>query len=530
MSERGASGAPPDAHGLPEFEGPPESHRPPETYRPLDISSGLRANARRFPGKIAVTMGAARLSYGALVERMNRVSNAVSALGLGPGQNAAIMAGNSPEYFEIVAGVSATGAAIATVNPRQTPDELGAIAQDCAARIIFTDAAFEDAVRAADLPQGAQVVVIGPAYEAWIARAAATPPETTPPEWATFAIPYTSGTTGRPKGVCLSHRSRVISFFTFASVYGCFGEADRFLVTTPLFHGGGFAFPMAALFLGGAVDLMPHYAPDLLLDAMASGAHSGSFVVPTQFHGMFDLGEAALARLSGHRFRSVVCNAAPLPEDTKLAALTWLGEGVLHETYGSTEAGVVTNLYPAEMRAKQNCAGRPIAGQSVRLLGEDGAEVAPGEVGELFSNGPTLFNGYWNRPEETAASFRDGWFSAGDLARADDEGFLHIVDRKKDMILSGGVNIYPRDIEEVLFAHDAVAEAAVVGIPDPRWGEAVCAFVRAAGPQDPEALIGWCRDRLAPHKVPKSVRFVDAIPRNAAGKVLKKDLRAQVMS
>ena len=503
---------------------------PPETYRPLDIASGVRVNADRFPGRTAVRQGERSLTYGAMAARMNRVTHACLAAGVAADRPAAIVAGNLPEYFEIVAGASATGGPIATVNPRQTEGELRAILEDCEARVVFADPAFEEVIRAA-APAGAEVVVLGEPYEAWIGRASDAEPGFTPPEWATFAIPYTSGTTGRPKGVCLSHRSRTVSFMTYGSIYGCFSEDDRFLVTTPLFHGGGFAFPMATLWLGGEVELMTAPGPEPLARTIAEGRHSGTFVVPTQFHGMFDLPAPLRDGLSRHGFRAVICNAAPLPEETKLEALDRLGEGVLHETYGSTEGGVITNLAPKDMRRKVNCAGRAAVGQRIRLLDDAGRAVPVGEVGELFSNSAVLFNGYWKRPEETAAGFRDGWFSAGDLARRDEEGFHYIVDRKKDMILSGGVNIYPRDIEETLYAHPGVAEAAVVGLPDPRWGEAVCAFVRAtpgAGTDAAaaESILAWCRDRLAPHKRPKEVRFIEAIPRNAAGKVLKKDLRA----
>jgi acyl-CoA synthetase (AMP-forming)/AMP-acid ligase II len=495
----------------------------PASYLPLDIGSGVRTNARRFPDKRAIVQGEDFLTYGQVAARMNRVSNGCQAMGLEPGANAAIAMANRSEYFEIVSGVSATGAAIATVNPMQTEAELASILEDCDARIVFTDAANHERVRAATQ---APILVIGDNYESWLSRATATPLTTPPEEWQTFAIPYTSGTTGKPKGVCLPHRSRVLSFFTYASIYGCFGIDDRFLVTTPLFHGGGFAYPMASLFLGGEVELMPAYSPELLFEMCASGVHTGTFVVPTQLNSMFQLPDKQLYRLSGNNFRAMVCNAAPLPEQTKHETLNWFGDGILHETYGSTEAGVVTNLYPSQMRDKANCAGRPITGQSVRLLDDGGNEVPVGEIGELFSQSATVFNGYWNRPEETDASFRDGWFSAGDLARMDEEGFLYIVDRKKDMILSGGVNIYPRDIEEVLYAMPGVIEAAVVGVPDEKWGEAVCAFVRT-GPDRPDAdaIVAYCRDRMAPHKVPKSVQYVDAIPRNAAGKVLKKDLR-----
>ncbi|MGI9485923.1 MAG: class I adenylate-forming enzyme family protein [Geminicoccaceae bacterium] len=496
---------------------------PGPSYRPLDIASGVRANADRLPDKTALRQGEVSLTYSDLGARMNRLANGIVAAGVTPGSTIALLSANRPEYFDVVAGASSMGAAVATINPRQTETEIAAILDDCDPKLIFSDPASAEKVRASTK---ARVHIFGDAYEDWLKRASDRAPNPLPEEWETFAIPYTSGTTGQPKGVCLSHRSRVISFFVFASIYGCFGPRDRFLVTTPLFHGGGFAFPMASLFLGGEVELMPAYAPDILLDRMTSGGNTGTFVVPTQLHGLFDLPERDLARLSEHNFRSIICNAAPLPEETKHKALEHFGDGCLHETYGSTEAGVVTNLYPDEMRRKQNCAGRPIAGQHVRLLGEDGAPVAASEIGELFSNGPTLFNGYLNKPEETAASFRDGWFSAGDLAREDEEGFIHIMDRKKDMILSGGVNIYPRDIEEVLYTLPGIAEAAVVGVPDRRWGEAVCAFLRPVDtPPEEQAVLAACRAGLAPHKVPKTIRFVEEIPRNAAGKVLKRALR-----
>lgn len=495
----------------------------PETYRSLDIGSGVRVNARRFPGKEAVRQGDQVLSYGALGARMNRVTHASEAAGLGKGANAAILSANVPEYFEVVAGASATGAAVATVNPNQTVGELSAILEDCDARLVFCDATHAEKVQeAATVP----VHVFGADYEDWLSRASDRHPDVLPEEWETFAIPYTSGTTGKPKGVSLPHRSRVVSFLVFASVYGCFGVDDHFLVTTPLFHGGGFAFPMATLFLGGTVELMPAYSPGTLARLIGEGRHSGTFVVPTQLHSIFDLSEAERAQLANHRFRSVICNAAPLPEETKLGALERLGEGVLHETYGSTEGGVITNLAPIDMLRKQNCAGQPIAGQDVRLLDDAGAPVAVGEIGELFSNGPTLFNGYWNRPEETKACFRGNWFSAGDLARMDDEGYVYIMDRKKDMILSGGVNVYPREIEEVLFALPGVNEAAVIGVPDTHWGEAVCAYVRSGNEQPLESnLLAACREKLAPHKVPKAIRFIDVIPRNVAGKVMKRELR-----
>ena len=491
---------------------------PPDPYRPMTVADGLLSHAAAAPKRPALRWEGGALTYGALAERVSRVAQA-SAGAVGPGARAAIVAPNVPEYFEVVLGVSLAGGAVATLNPRQTPSELRAVLEDSAPRLIVADAGSEALVREAAEGSGAAIRIVGRDYGAWRDAARPIRPAVPVDERETFAIPYTSGTTGAPKGVMLSHRSRVVSALIYASVYGCFARDDRFLVTTPLHHGGGFAFPLATLTTGGEVVLSS--GPKAL---RAELVHvTGSFVVPTQ------LARLGTAPVGAPGLRAVICNAAPLPEAVKLGALEALGEDVLHETYGSTEAGVVANLFPEEMRLKRACVGRPILGQMVRLLDGD-REAAPGAVGELFSNGPTLFNGYLNRPEETTEGFRDGMFSAGDLARRDEEGFLHIVGRRKDVIITGGVNVIPRDVEEALADHPAVADVAVAGLPDPEWGEAVCAFVVRAGPVDEAELLALARTALAPHKRPKQVRFVDEIPRSPAGKVLKRALREGAMS
>jgi long-chain acyl-CoA synthetase len=211
----------------------------------------------------------------------------------------------------------------------------------------------------------------------------------------------------------------------------------------------------------------------------------------------------------------------------KETLVEFFGPGLLHETYGSTEAGIVTNLRPADQLRKQQCVGQPIACTRVKVLDPEGGLCKPDEVGELYSSSPYLFNGYWNRPEETADAFHDGWVTVGDMARRDEEGHIYIVDRKKDMVISGGVNIYPREVEEVLLTHPDIEDVAVIGVPDEKWGEHLKAFIvtRADAALDTQEVIGFCDGRISGMKIPKDIEFIDQVPRNPTGKVLKTALR-----
>jgi len=498
------------------------------SYRPVTIASGVRTSAERTPGKIALREGARELSYARLVKRIDRVANgAVYDLGLKRGDTVMLLAPNCLEYIEIVAGFSEAGIAVATINPRQTAHEIAEIAEDCAARIVIAHPAVEELVRDAKLASPDRILILGDAYEAWLSRAKPEALETATDEREAFAISYTSGTTGKAKGIVLSHRSRVMTFLAMASEYGCYGPEDSYLCVAPLFHGGGFAFAMGSVFLGGFCDVLPAFDPEDILRRLHEGPYTGTFMVPTHYHAILALEDSILARYRSHHLTSLISNAAALPQATKEGIVAQFGDGVLHETYGSTEAGIVTNLRPADQLRKIQCVGLPFVCSSVRLLDDAGREVAQGEVGELYSNSPYLFNGYWDKPEETHAVLRDGWVTAGDMARRDEEGYIFLVDRKKDMIISGGVNIYPREIEEVLIRHAGIADVAVVGVEDSYWGERVKAFVVTEGEDAPapEEIIAFAKEYLAPHKAPKDIAFIDAVPRNPAGKILKRTLR-----
>ena len=250
-------------------------------------------------------------------------------------------------------------------------------------------------------------------------------------------------------------------------------------------------------------------------------------MVPTLFKAIFALEKPLLDRYRDIPLRALMSNAAPLPQRTKEVIIDYFGEGLLHELYGSTEGGIVTNLRPKDQLRKAQCVGHPFTMNQVKLLDEAGQPVDRGQVGELFNTSPCLFLGYWNNPGTTEAAMRDGWFSAGDLAWEDEDGCYYIVDRKKDMYISGGVNVFPREVEEFLFRLPGVADAAVVGVPDAYWGEAGKAFLvmRPGETIAPDDVVAACKQNLAGFKVPRHVAFVDSLPRNAAGKVLKTDLR-----
>jgi long-chain acyl-CoA synthetase len=499
----------------------------PATFRPITMASGIRMNATREPGKTALIFGDRRLTYAQLTDRIDRVAVLAIGLGLDAGDRAAIVAANCIEYIEIVDGLAEAGIAVATPNPNQTAAELGYILNDCGARVVFVSPRAEPLVRAADCPAIERIIVIGPEYDDLLqeARAGAALPAID--EWAAFSIPYTSGTTGKPRGVVLPHRSRALVGFCMASEFGCYGPDDHFLAVTPLFHGAGFSFAHAAVFFGGTCEILPGFEPETMLRTLSESGATGTFLVPTIFNALFALERPVLDRWRRFGLKTLMSNAAPLPQKTKEVIVDYFGDGLLHEMYGSTEGGIVCNLRPRDQLRKQQCVGGPFMMNHVKLLDDNGVPVKRGEVGELYNNSPCLFLGYWNNPSATQAALRDGWFSAGDLAWQDEDGCYYIVDRKKDMYISGGVNVYPREIEELLFRLPGVREAAVVGVPDDYWGETGKAFLvmNPGSAIAPDAVIAACKENLAGYKVPRQVAFIDVLPRNAAGKVLKTELR-----
>jgi long-chain acyl-CoA synthetase len=508
----------------------------PASYRAMTITEGLRTSARRQPDKLAFTEATREITHGQLINRINRVSNAGLGLGLNHGDHVALMCSNCFEYVEVICGMSEIGVAPALLNARSTAHETSYICNDARARILFVHKDFQDVAFAADLQTVERIVVIDPGnensdYEKLLAAASSDQPNVHLEEWDVFSMPYTSGTTGHPKGVLLSHRARVNHMlFTMAANYGCYTPTARPLANSPFHTGAGFINALAGPFFGGTTHIPPKFDPEMMLRAIQERGITSMFMVPTHFHAMFNLGTETLNRYDKSALKVIHSNAAPLPQATKVKIIDFFGEGILYETYGSTECGGCTFLRPEDQLRKISCAGQPGPNVWLEIRSEEGEVLGTDQVGEVWIKNGWLFNGYWNKPEATAEALVDGWCTVGDLGKVDEEGYLYLVDRKKNVIISGGQNIFPREIEEVLHHHPAIAEVAVVGKKDDYWGESVTAFVVLRGGQSATAdeLKERCGKELARYKLPKEFYFVDALPKSSAGKVLHRELRDQL--
>ncbi len=503
------------------------------TYRAKTISSGVRASAVRTPGNIALRGDFEPLTYRALVDRVNRVANlAKDGLGLAPGDHVALMCGNRPQFIEVTLGIADAGCATAMISPFATRFEAAYVANDSQAKAIFVDPDFESVIREAELEHDPRIIVLDKRYEDLLSRASGALPNVPVDGSDIFCIPYTSGTTGKPKGVLLSHRARVDHMLlVMAAVQGGYNTTCRTLAFTPFFNGAGFIAALAPIWFGGECRIMHKYDPEQFLHWLEKDRINNIFTVPTHFHGLFKLDESVLRRYDTSSLRVINSNAAALPHSTKERVIDYFGEGILFDSYGATETGGATTIRPEDHMRKVASVGQANPGAEIRIVDADWQPVESGTAGRVAIRNSWLFSGYWNRPEATAATVRDGWVSVGDLGRLDEDNFLFIVDRETNTIISGGQNIFPREIEDVLYGHPAVSEVAIVGKPDDYWGEAVVGFiVLRSGVPEPgfEELRAFCEKKLARYKLPKEFRFVSELPKNGTGKIMHRTLRDQL--
>ena len=490
-----------------------------------DIASGVMAGALRHPDKPALLFEGRCLSFAQLAERIQRVAAlARDELNLRPGDCVAIYAPNCLPYIELVAGLSRAGVMVATPTHRAAKAELRQILDNCQAKLVFCPDDLRSGLAWLD---DASVLSLYTGYEDMLARQSLDQPVPPADAEATFCIPYTSGTTGEPKGVMLSHHCRSHLFAAMAYHFRCLGPQDQHLCFAPLAHGGGYGFAMASIFNGGTLELMAAFDPAHVMTRLASGEVTSVFMVPTHVHQILSLPEDLLAQRKGFRLNGIVVNAAPFARTLKRSAAAFFGEGIIHECYGCTEVGIANALAPELIEEKPGSVGPAIRGTEVLIRRDDRSPAAPGEIGDIWVKSPTLFNGYCRNEAATAEALDDGWLLTGDMGAMDHHGFLSVMDRRKDMVISGGINIYPREIEEVLLRHESVAEATVVGIPDEKWGECLAAvIVRRPGQQASAYEIeAHCRQFLGGYKIPRRITFEDELIRNPAGKVMKRTIK-----
>ncbi|KRB82359.1 hypothetical protein ASE00_09825 [Sphingomonas sp. Root710] len=508
----------------------------------LTITDSLLSSVRKYPDKTAIVFEKRRYTYREFNARVNRAANALLSLGLRKGDRIAILLGNCSEMAELLMAVGKCGMVAVPVNFRFSAPEIQYVVTQphCKAFVFGDDYAGHVAQIRNNLVEVRHFVAVGApllegthAYEPLLAVSSEVEPSVAVGDNDPWFIGFTSGTTGFPKGAVLTHGARTMPALYAAIEYGL-RDTDVALVVMPMFHSNGFAFTHIGLMLGNTIVIQRNFEPEGVLQAIERHGVSYVSLVPTMYTRILALPKQTLDQYDVRSMRVFISSSAPLLTETKEGILKVFPNAELNELYGSTEAGIVTNLKPRDQARKTRCVGLPIFGVQVRLLDPEGNEVAPGEVGELYSLGPT-FHEYDGLPDATDRAFRDGWFTAGDLARQDDEGYIYIVDRRTDLILSGGENIYPAEVEDVLASHPAIAELAIIGIPHPVWGEAVHAVIVAQGSERITLtdLDEFCRGRLSNYKRPRSIELVEALPKTATGKILRRELkeaRAQTLA
>jgi fatty-acyl-CoA synthase len=486
-------------------------------------------HADRRPNKLAIHDLATgrKLTYAAVDERARRLASHLAGRGLVRGDRVALLAQNGPEYFDLQFAAGKTGLVMLPLNWRLAVPELEYILNDAGAKVLIHDPAFADQARALQQCCGIQHrIEIGDPYEAALAAASSdiTPVPLTHDDIST--IMYTSGTTGHPKGAIITHG---MTFWNCVNlgIPALIGPDTVQLVVLPLFHTGGLnCYANPVLHAGGTIRIMRAFDPGEALDHIGDPALGIThfFAVPAPY--LFMMQHPRFAETDLSRLKIAGVGGAPCA----LTILeTWAKRGVpLVQGYGMTETSPASTMLDAvDAIRKVGSAGKPLMHTEVKIVDGEGREVPRGQVGELWTRGPNITPGYWNKPEATKSSFVDGWLKTGDAAKLDDEGFIYIVDRWKDMYISGGENVYPAEVENVIFELPEVAEAAVIGVPNERWGEVGKAIivVKPGCSLTAERVIAHCMPRLAKFKVPQSVEFVEALPRNATGKVLKRELR-----
>ncbi len=505
----------------------------------LNLALILEQSTRRNPGKVAVILDDYRLRYAELNGAANKLANALVGMGVQPGDKVALMVPNTPHFPISYFGILKTGAAVVPLNVLFKQNEVQYHLEDSDAKALivwegFLGEALQGFLKAqtchnliviqapgstAELPAGAT------GFNQIMADSAPTfdTVQTSPSD--TAVILYTSGTTGRPKGAELSHFNMFFNAMVGAEKLLGVSQDDIFLATLPLFHSFGQTAVMnVGFYVGATITMLPRFEPVKAAEIIQRDKVTMFAGVPTMY--FYLLNHPEVARFDMSSLRRCVSGGASMPVEV-MQAFNQRFNVTIMEGYGLSETSPIASFNHLDRPTKPGSIGTPIWGVEMRVVDPEDKPVPTGELGEIVIRGHNVMKGYYKRPEATAEAIRNGWFHTGDLARQDEDGYFFIVDRVKDMIIRGGFNVYPREIEEVLYAHPAVAEAAVIGVPDPALGEEVKAVVALKPGQSAteQELIEYCKGRLAAYKYPRSVEIRESLPKTATGKILKRELK-----
>ena len=509
----------------------------------LNLGEMLSLNARKYPDSVCLMDASRSFTFPQTEQRVCRLANALLGLGLRKGDKISVLLENCIEFVEIYLAAAKAGLVVNPINFRLVGPEIAYIVDHAESRAFVVHDEFcpgVDSIRAqlGHIPAD-NYVVVGQTqdgylpYDALLARGAATlPPVQVRPE-DPWILLYTSGTTGRPKGVVRSHESYVAFYLINAVDFG-FRPEHSVLNVMPLCHVNATFFTFNFTYIGGATYVHPARSFDTLeiLGIIERARISFVSLIPTHYALILSVPAEQRARFDVSSVVKLLCSSAPARVEQKMAIMEYFQGVELYEGYGSTEAGIVTTLFPHEQLTKPGSIGRESLGTSfVKILDPDKQPVPRGEIGELYSRGPMMFDHYYKDPDKTAEACAGEWFSAGDMAYEDEEGYYYLVDRKNNMIITGGENVFPSEVEKIICGHPAVYDVAVIGVSHPKWGEAIKAIVILKQDQlaTVEDIVEFCRPRMAGYKRPKSVQFItpEQMPRTATGKILHRVLRDQ---
>jgi acyl-CoA synthetase (AMP-forming)/AMP-acid ligase II len=506
----------------------------------LNLAQMVKMNAKKFPNTFALKENNRSFTYPDLNKRVNKLSHSLLSLGLKKGDKFAVLLENCIEIVEAYLAAAKTGLIIVPVHFRFVGKEIINIMDNSDAKAFIVHDEFISVVDSIkkDLigVKSDRYIVVGEKvkgykeYEEFIKNSPETEPNIDIECKDSWIILYTSGTTGKPKGVVRSHES-YIAFFLINSVDFGFNEHDACLNVMPLYHVNSTFYTFLFLYLGGTAYIHPakHFRANEILEIIEREKITYISLIPTHYNLILNASEES-KKCDVSSIRKLLCSSAPVTKTMKKEIMKFFPGVELYEAYGSTEAGLVTLLKPEDQLRKLGSIGYEAVGTDyILLLDEDGNEVGINEVGELYSRGPMMFDEYYKMPVKTKRSFRGEWFSAGDLAKRDEDGFYYIVDRKDNMIITGGEHVYPSEVQEVICSHSDVFDAAVIGLPHEKWGEQVTAVIvlKKNAKLDEEIIIDYCRDKMAGYKRPKRIIFIknEEMPRTATGKILHRVLR-----